>query len=177
MLAAMVVGLMDMRRQDRWMILAWIPSLLCAIVCPASYWWKCDIACGAGGLHVSRGAVYVFGSSLSSGRPEFSVSAAPDLDPVELAAGVTVDRRLPFRILPLQLGVLESKVARVAVVPLWVPTLAMAAAPLWMTSRRRRHRLAGLCAACGYDLRATPDRCPECGMVAAGAGRYDEPNA
>jgi hypothetical protein len=53
--------------------------------------------------------------------------------------------------------------------PLWLPAALFAALPLrslLRAHRQRRRRNRRRCAACGYDLRATPDRCPECGRPA-----------
>jgi hypothetical protein len=51
--------------------------------------------------------------------------------------------------------------------PYWVAAIATATIPLaWTASRLRPHRPPGRCRRCGYDLRASPQRCPECGAVA-----------
>jgi predicted amidophosphoribosyltransferase len=57
-----------------------------------------------------------------------------------------------------------------ALLLLTIPTIAL----LWLTlaTRRRDRRIRqGRCAVCGYDLRATPDRCPECGTPSSRSGR------
>jgi hypothetical protein len=60
--------------------------------------------------------------------------------------------------------------ARSWAMPHWAAIIATLLLPTIVVVRRRlrdkraRH---GHCPACGYDLRATPDRCPECGALPA----------
>jgi hypothetical protein len=62
---------------------------------------------------------------------------------------------------------------RIVTVPYWflasLPgAIAAAGVVSWVRRRRRRTRMGrGLCPACGYDVRATPGRCPECGTATA----------
>lgn len=55
---------------------------------------------------------------------------------------------------------------RSVTVPHWLFVFIFAVLPIFVVTRlirRRRQQREGLCRVCGYDLRATPDRCPECG--------------
>jgi hypothetical protein len=55
-----------------------------------------------------------------------------------------------------------------ALIPWWFVSPPLALLPaLWLRRRlvTRRRPAMGRCLACGFDLRATPDRCPECGTA------------
>jgi hypothetical protein len=52
--------------------------------------------------------------------------------------------------------------------PLWAPLILLLILPVIQVTkflRRRRARGLNCCRNCGYDLRATPLRCPECGTT------------
>ena len=68
---------------------------------------------------------------------------------------------------------IRSTLARGPLWPLAVLAFMLVAVPVFRTARRSRHR-AGHCPTCGYDLRASPARCPECGTPAAEEGSAKE---
>jgi hypothetical protein len=66
--------------------------------------------------------------------------------------------------------VMQTRVVNVGI-PYWIFLVVFAPLPMtWLRLHRRqsRRRNLSLCSSCGYDLRATPGRCPECGTVPTG---------
>jgi len=61
------------------------------------------------------------------------------------------------------------------IAPYWSLVVVTIPLPLiflftWKKQRTQKYRLAqGFCIQCGYDLRATPGQCPECGTITVGS--------
>lgn len=67
------------------------------------------------------------------------------------------DRQFEFRAVVLPYAYLVTAT--------WVLAVVAVGFKLTALLRRRRRKREGRCLRCGYDLRATPARCPECGWI------------
>jgi hypothetical protein len=90
-----------------------------------------------------------------------------DMDAIEGRVAARLGNGFRVAGLAFRGGGLFDKDATVLIVPWWLLTLLPAAPAMLWLHRRRRKGQAGTCVHCGYDLRATPSRCPECGTAVA----------
>ena len=132
--------------------------------------WSVAVSRGALGITWNHGDV-PDEPSAARGAKWFGSMRAP----FELRASVLLVplRRVSFVGFVFAHGAQRGATVTTLILPL--PFLIILFSPLPLAEvlmiRRRRRRTrrlaAGLCVRCGYDLRASPERCPECGAVPA----------
>ena len=66
--------------------------------------------------------------------------------------------------IPIHLGPIDMSINK-AVAYLLLGAVFGIPSFIWAVTARRNKRTPGQCGNCGYDLRATPERCPECGRA------------
>jgi hypothetical protein len=163
-------------------ILAVACVFLCALVIAA--WVRSYFVSVSIGYGLSRPGGKLLAGGLMSGRGGIGVAVVSNLDdepqihgmfhqrePPGYAGGLGTERTrwksLGFMYIRYSLPSPPVHIRAVAV-PIWFLLLLSSVWPawhlrgVWRREHARRKRL-GLCPRCGYDLRASTDRCPECG--------------
>jgi hypothetical protein len=168
-------------------------SILSLVLCVATAglwvrsYWRCDGLLWVGpsdhrSIAWLRGQVLVTGNNVSSeerGFHVYSEKVSPDMAFYGSGIRLSLWNRLGFIYIEEATPTPLSPSTHVirswhAFIPFWSICLGFTPGPLYwlgvVSSRRRRRLRIGLCPVCGYDLRASPDRCPECGTVPVGKG-------
>jgi hypothetical protein len=144
------------------------------VLCAALWAWTSHAWAGAQyrprgggtgfGLIADQGGLYfaTYAGGIPEGRTAWSAHAE-GYSSIEEGAGTDVRRWVPLRAFDHVHGDID---VRCWAVPFWLLTLGLAVPAVRLTRRHGcgRRRASGLCPTCGYDLRATPERCPECGV-------------
>jgi hypothetical protein len=154
-----------MRTPARWvsavvLAVALVLTVVSAILWPRSYYMR-----DAFGVRLAEQQVV----GIISNRGSLSIAYVPEnLDRRVVWFTRRPDDNLPVG--PLGFGWLREGRRTAVSVPHWlvIPITAVVAfaAGSYTLSKLRPF---GTCRKCGYDLRATPDRCPECGTSVDGA--------
>jgi hypothetical protein len=123
-----------------------------------------------GGIYVCRSVV--LHAPLNRGIVHgYYPNDVPAVSTIELNSGLSVRRWMPVRLFKSDDANYRFQYV---VIPHWIAVTLFAIPPLLRVRawrRDRRQTIVGTCAKCGYDLRATPARCPECGIAPSKLGR------
>lgn len=151
----------------------------CVLLGIRSFWRTDHLSCGGR----SDGDVFILSARSTRGTLLFRLSRLPGVIVAPVAVpqeGVSVRLRSQppgttprypaalwrFALEPNDGGLKTPGLGWIDVhFPLWAAAALFAIPPMYIRLRRTRVQAENVCATCGYDLRATPDRCPECGAI------------